>query len=103
MADFSIELDASLDLSIQEIWPDGDAPDNPTVDDVLKVLSNHGSVGTVLGDWGFSPEWRVYKMPMVTKTGRVLTDHDLKEFADEAEAGYEVTGLTERADRREGL
>jgi hypothetical protein len=62
MADFAIELDCTLDLSTSEIWPDGNAPENPTVEDVLKVLREHGSVTTVIGDWGFSPEWRVYKM-----------------------------------------
>jgi len=32
----------------------------------------------------------------VTKSGRVLTDEDIQELADEAEAGYDITTLVER-------
>jgi hypothetical protein len=78
MADFSIELDATLDLSISEIWPDGDAPENPTVADVVAVLEKHGSVTSVLSDWGFDAQWRVYQLqkrrpdPIVAERGPTL-------------------------------
>lgn len=37
--------------------------------------------------------------PLVTRTGRVLTDDDIQRFADEAEQGYEVEKLRERPAR----
>jgi hypothetical protein len=34
--------------------------------------------------------WEEVDEPLVTKTGRVLTDEDIEDLADEAERGYEV-------------
>lgn len=34
-----------------------------------------------------------------TRTGKVLTDADLEDLADEAEAGYDVSQLRDRPDR----
>jgi hypothetical protein len=39
--------------------------------------------------------------PLVTKTGKVLTDEDIEALADEAEQGYDVSHLLEKKDRRE--
>lgn len=39
--------------------------------------------------------------PLVTKTGKVLTDADIEELADEAEAGYDVEHLRNQPSRRE--
>lgn len=39
-------------------------------------------------------------LPLVTKSGRVLTDADIEALADEAEAGYDVSLLKEREPRR---
>lgn len=35
---FHFELDLSVTLDLEEIWPDGDAPENPTVEDVWAVF-----------------------------------------------------------------
>lgn len=35
---FHFEVGDEADLTIDEIWPDGDAPENPTVDDVIAVV-----------------------------------------------------------------
>lgn len=39
---FDFEWGGSETLGIAEIWPDGDAPENPTTDDVIKALRLHG-------------------------------------------------------------
>lgn len=39
-------------LSIDEVWPDGDAPPNPTAEDVAEVMRRHGGFHRVLLDWG---------------------------------------------------
>ena len=49
MFHFSISVETSL--GIEDIWPDGDAPENPTVDDVLKVIAKCGGKRRVLEDW----------------------------------------------------
>lgn len=48
--------------------------------------------------WNLAPVREAY----VTRTGKVLTDADLKRYADEAEAGYDISNLTakERETRR---
>ncbi len=46
----SISLDATL--SIEDIWPDGDAPENPTAADVKTFMESCGTKRWVLDDWG---------------------------------------------------
>lgn len=51
MKKFNISYDIDLCLSVEEIWPDGDAPENPTVQDVEHVLEECGGVERVIRDW----------------------------------------------------
>lgn len=45
-----IETD-SFEMPLSEIWPDGDAPANPTEEDVAEAMRNYGSVERVIEDW----------------------------------------------------
>jgi hypothetical protein len=38
---FSIHIESDETFFVEEIWPDGDAPANPTVADVRKALFGH--------------------------------------------------------------
>lgn len=49
MFHFSISCDVSLE--VKDIWPDGNAPENPTVDDVLAVIKKDGGARRILDDW----------------------------------------------------
>jgi hypothetical protein len=42
---FHVEITGCHDLTVSQIWPDGDAPENPTVEDVIKVMRScaHGA------------------------------------------------------------
>ena len=40
-----------VELTVKQIWPDGDAPKDPTVDDVLAEMQKYGTFLDVLGDW----------------------------------------------------
>lgn len=61
---FMISFDTSLTMTIDEIWPDGDAPENPGVEDVLVALEESGSFISVLNDWCFPNEgWDVMRIP----------------------------------------
>lgn len=48
---FTISVEADYDLSVSEIWPDGDAPDDPTAEDVAAVMESCGTKRRVLHDW----------------------------------------------------
>jgi len=54
-------------------------------------------------DWGDEWDTLPEAPPLVTKTGKVLTDADIQALADEAEAGYteeQVRAAQERATKR---
>lgn len=54
---FAIDLPTNFVLGIEEIWPDGDAPENPTAADVVEQMKNSsGSVSRVITEWALEPE-----------------------------------------------
>jgi len=48
---FGFSISAELSLDVEEIWPDGDWPEDPTVDDVPKVIAQCGGKMRILHDW----------------------------------------------------
>ena len=48
---FSFSVSADYHFTIEQIWPDGDAPENPTAQDVAKVVEDCGGVLAVFADW----------------------------------------------------
>jgi hypothetical protein len=56
---FEFTVEGALFLEIDDIWPDGDAPPNPTVDDVIKVISECGGPRRVMADWDLDAELRL--------------------------------------------
>lgn len=48
---FNVHLEADYWLSLAEIWPDGDAPNEPTADDVKAAMEKCGPKQRVLDDW----------------------------------------------------
>lgn len=42
-------------LTLEEIWPDGDAPEEPTVEDVIEKIKAGGGEREVLFGWNISP------------------------------------------------
>lgn len=51
MTHFRLEWGGEATLSVDEIWPDGDAPENPTRDDVIAVMQKSGSAYRLAQDW----------------------------------------------------
>ena len=37
---FSVRIDGDYTLSVDDVWPDGDAPKNPTTEDVIAVMKS---------------------------------------------------------------
>ena len=52
---FTIRFDGDAYLTVDEIWPDGDAPENPTEHDVAEVLKRY-SLGDLIDDWAIGPD-----------------------------------------------
>jgi hypothetical protein len=51
---FHFEWGGMDSLSVQQVWPDGDAPENPTTDDVIKALRSRGDfLERIVQDWNF--------------------------------------------------
>lgn len=49
---FNFDFNGHAVLSVDEIWPDGDAPENPTAEDVQKMIEGmYFSMGGFLSDW----------------------------------------------------
>jgi len=52
-----VHADANFFIPFEDVWPDGDAPENPTLADVLSQMK-----GQSPDDWGFYADWQV-QMP----------------------------------------
>jgi hypothetical protein len=54
---FIFEVQTRHILTVDEVWPDGDAPENPTADDALKVFLKYHSYDIAEGmrDWNIDP------------------------------------------------
>lgn len=49
---FTIQVESFNELCIDEIWPDGDAPENPTAEDVARRIQEDClNAGDLLQEW----------------------------------------------------
>jgi len=53
---FHVSIEGGFDLSVEDVWPDGGAPANPTAQDVAAVMVSCGSKMRVLADWELRPD-----------------------------------------------
>lgn len=56
---FNIVYGEEVDLTINEIWPDGDAPEDPTTEDVIKAIRESTTRHGFPDDWGLYPNVEV--------------------------------------------
>jgi hypothetical protein len=56
MTKFTITYHVESTLDVTELWPDGDAPANSTVQDVIALIKNSGGIYRVLDDWNLREE-----------------------------------------------
>jgi hypothetical protein len=59
--DFHITIEGDWVLARDQIWPDGDGPENPTVDDVRAVLPDN--VSLLISEWNLRPDVDVWVAP----------------------------------------
>lgn len=60
MLGFYVEVESEAFLSIAEIWPDGNAPEDPTADDVLAQMKKDGDKFRVINDWGLNEDTEIH-------------------------------------------
>jgi len=53
---FYIDFNGSFELDEDEIWPDGDAPPQPTAADVIKAMKQCGSKAGLIDEWSFADD-----------------------------------------------
>lgn len=54
---FTLMVEYEVDLSVEEVWPDGDAPESPTTAGVAEKMRKQGHTPTsLLSDWMIEPQ-----------------------------------------------
>ena len=51
MTGFNIHIESNWHLDVTDVWPDGDAPEHPTPEDVKNVMESQGTRFSVLRCW----------------------------------------------------
>lgn len=54
---FCLTLSGDSHILASELWPDGDGPENPTPEDVRKLINSSGGLGRVLSDWNLEDDF----------------------------------------------
>lgn len=66
MKKFRITFTVDTFLGVDAIWPDGDAPENPTADDVRELIDDHGGIVRVIEDWNLANRNDDYDVTEIT-------------------------------------
>ena len=61
---FYVQVSAEETLGVAEIWPDGDAPANPTAVDVIEQIRRTTDEHHFATDWGFDVRTEVDGLPV---------------------------------------
>lgn len=48
---FTIDISGRVELSLEDLWPDDDPPNNPTAEDVAKLIENYVDISDFISDW----------------------------------------------------
>lgn len=67
VAHFRLRCTYDIVLSEDEIWPDDDAPINPSANDVKDLIEEYGSPDAVLKEWNLEPQYGDSSKITVTK------------------------------------
>lgn len=57
---FRVSFDGEIMLTSDQIWPDGDGPDEPTAIDVAALMRREGTICTLLQEWNLDDALDVY-------------------------------------------
>lgn len=61
MKKFRFSISGESILGIKDIWPAGNPPENPTIEDVERVLAKYRSIDQLLSDWNLEDDfaWKI--------------------------------------------
>jgi hypothetical protein len=79
MKKFNVSVSGLYQLDESEIWPDGDAPTNPTPEDVAKAMAKSASsLARMLHDWSMEDdlEATITEVTEDRTAGRKIADLD---------------------------
>jgi hypothetical protein len=62
---FDIDILVTYRISADEVWPDGDAPPNPTAQDVIEVINNNGGPVQIITDWNLDADLNVNEVAIM--------------------------------------
>lgn len=48
---FFLSYNIEAQFTVDELWPDGDAPEHPTVEDVHRLIEECGGLERVIDEW----------------------------------------------------
>jgi hypothetical protein len=51
MSSFRISIQIDEQFTKEDLWPDGDEPENPTAKDVVELIRKCGGVKRIIEDW----------------------------------------------------
>lgn len=57
---YTVSFGGHVELKVEEVWPEGDAPEKPTVADVVAVMQSCGDQRQVLQAWMLDNYVRVF-------------------------------------------
>jgi len=53
---FRVTFSGTFSMTAEEIWPDGDGPENPTAYDVRNRMISQGGKGSLLSGWNLETD-----------------------------------------------
>ena len=93
MTVFHLSIEGRFALGVDEIWPDGDAPADPTPLDVARAMERSGTMRSVLREWGFLDDITIdvtaKGMPMATWSDSGVESEDSSEVLSAARAEWD--------------
>ena len=89
---FRVYLHVEATLSVDQLWPDGDAPANPTAEDVQALIDDCGGLD-IIDDWNLADRHQIE----VYADGYVCIQDGVRRFI----AANRPTPTTEETDRDE--
>jgi hypothetical protein len=60
MKTFRITLELDETFTLEQLWPDGDAPENPTTADVYALIADCGGAHHIIRDWSLEDHLDVH-------------------------------------------
>ena len=65
---FRITYTIDVTLSENDIWPDGDAPENPTAEQVAALIRKEGGFPKIIDEWNLDDGFNKYNFDVTEET-----------------------------------